>query len=62
MWNHQLPFEAKETGYAVQCLRAMFDLAGIDVEKPGYWIKKAIDDPDSHARWIEKMQVPSSEN
>ncbi len=62
MFEHQLPFEARDSGFAVQCLRAMFELAGIDVEKPGYWIKKAIDDPDSHARWIERMQGHLGEN
>jgi hypothetical protein len=55
MREHQLPFEASETGFAAQCVRAMFDLADVNVEKVGYWIKKAIDHPDSDARWLKSL-------
>ena len=56
MREHQLPFEANETGFAAQCVREMFDLADVEVEKVGYWIKKAIDHPDSDARWLQSMR------
>jgi hypothetical protein len=56
MREHQLPFEANETGFAAQCIRAMFELADLDVEKVGYWIKKAIDHPDSDARWLQGLR------
>jgi hypothetical protein len=56
MLEHQLPFEANETGYAAQCVRAMFELADAQVEKVGYWIRKAIDHPRSHARWLKQIR------
>ena len=56
MREHQLRFETNETGFAAQCIRAMFELADLDVEKVGYWIKKAIDRPDSDARWIQSLK------
>lgn len=54
MLENMLPFEASETSFAAQCLRAMFELGGLDVEKVAYWIKKAIDHPDSWARFLQK--------
>jgi hypothetical protein len=56
MREHQLPFDASEKGFAAQCMRAMFDLADINVEKVGYWIKKAIDHPDSDTRWLQGLR------
>lgn len=56
MLEHQLPFEATETSYAAQCVRAMFELADYKVEKVAYWLRKAIDHPDSHARWLPSLR------
>lgn len=43
--EHRIAFETTETGFAADALRAIFDLAGLDVEKVSYWLKKAADDP-----------------
>lgn len=55
MIENQLPFEATETSYAAKCLRAMFDLASLDVEKVSYWLRKAKDSPRSHAKWLQSL-------
>lgn len=54
--EHQIPFETTETGFAADVLRALFDLAGADVEKVSYWLKKAADHPDSHGRWLQSLR------
>lgn len=54
--ENQIPFDSSETGFSAICLRAMFDLAGADVEKMSYWLKKAEDDPDSFARFLQRMR------
>lgn len=56
MLENMLPFEASETSFAAQCMRAMFELGGLNVEKVSYWIKKAIDHPDSWARFLQKTR------
>lgn len=56
MLEHQLPFEATEASYAAQCARAMFELADYKVEKVAYCLRKAIDHPDSHARWLQSLR------
>ncbi len=54
--EHQIPFETSETGFPAQCLRAVFDLGGLEVEKVSYWLKKVADDPDSFARFLDRMR------
>lgn len=51
-----IEFSTSESGFPAQCLRAVFELGGLDVEKVGYWLKKAADDPDSFARFRQRMQ------
>ena len=52
----RLHFESSETSFAAVCLRAIFDLAGVEVEKVSYWLKKAKDHPDSEARFLQRMR------
>lgn len=54
-----IPFDSTETGFAAITLRAMFDLAGLDIEKVSYWLKKVEDDPDSYARFLLRMRGQS---
>lgn len=54
--EHQIPFETTETGFAADVLRALFDLAGAEVEKVSYWLKKAADHPESHGRWLQSLR------
>ena len=42
-----IPFVTTETGFPAACLRAMFEIAGVEVEKVGYWLDKAARHPDS---------------
>lgn len=57
--DHGIPFDSTETGFAAISLRAMFDLAGLDIEKVSYWLKKVEDDPDSYARFLLRMRGQS---
>lgn len=54
--EHQIPFDIAERGFPALCLRAVFDLGGLDVEKVSYWLKKAAEDPDSFAKFTERMR------
>lgn len=51
-----IDFSITESGFPAQCLRAVFELGGLEIEKVGYWLKKAADDPDSYARFRRRMQ------
>ena len=48
-WEHRLPFEVKETGFAAECLRVVYETANPHkiLNRPKYWLEKAIDHPDS---------------
>lgn len=54
--EHSIAFDSTENGFAAICLRAMLDLAGVEYEKISYWLKKAEDNEDSHARWLQRMR------
>jgi hypothetical protein len=54
--ENRIAFEATETGFAAVCLRAIFDLAGIDVDRVSYWLKKAAEHPESFGKFIEKLR------
>lgn len=54
--EHGIPFNSSETGFAAICLRMMFELAGVEVEKVSYWLKKAEDHPDSYARFLQRLR------
>lgn len=49
-------FSTSEVGFPAQCLRAIFELGGLDVEKVSYWLKKVAEDPDSYAKFRQRMQ------
>lgn len=51
-----IEFSTSETGFPAQCLRAIFELGGLDVEKVSHWLKKVADDPDSFAKFRQRMQ------
>lgn len=58
--DHGIDFVVTETGFPAQCLRSMFELAGLETEKVGYWLKKVADDPDSYAKFLDRMRQKSS--
>lgn len=51
--DHGLLFEAKDTGFAAECFRAIYEHAnpGKSVERPKYLLNKAINDPRSWANF-----------
>lgn len=51
-----IEFSIAENGFPAQCLRAVFELGGLEIEKVSYWLKKAADDPDSYANFRQRMQ------
>lgn len=52
-----IAFTTTETGFPARCLRAVFELGGVETEKVSYWLKKAADDPHSFARVRERMML-----
>ena len=58
--DHGIAFVVTETGFPAQCLRSMFELAGLETEKVSYWLKKVADDPDSYAKFLDRMRQKSS--
>ncbi|MBX9793379.1 MAG: hypothetical protein K2Y02_03680 [Burkholderiaceae bacterium] len=55
--DHALPFETKDTGFAADCFREMYELAkpGESKDRPKYLLKKAVSDPRSWASFKAKM-------
>ena len=51
-----IAFSTNETGFAAQCLRAIYELGGLEVEKVGSWLKKAADAPDSFTNSRQQMR------
>lgn len=51
-----LPFETTETGFAAECLRTMFELAGYDTDRVSYWLKKVADTPDSEVPYFGRVR------
>jgi len=43
--DHGIKFETTQRGFTAEVLRALFDLAGVDVKQVSYWLKKAAEDP-----------------
>jgi hypothetical protein len=41
IYEHKIPFQTTEKGFPAVCLRAVFELAGVEVEKVSYWLKEA---------------------
>lgn len=46
-----IQFVTTETGFPAACLRAMFEIAGVEVDKVSYWLDKAAKHPDSFGRF-----------
>lgn len=53
--EHQIAFETKESGFAAMVLQMIFEVAGIEVEKVGYWLGRALKDERSHAKWLQSL-------
>lgn len=53
--RHKITFDTSETGFPAKCLRTIFDIAGVEVEKVSYWLKKAEEHPDSWAKFAKKI-------
>ena len=54
--ENTIAFTSTENGFAAICLRGIFDLAGVECEKVSYWLKKAEDNPESYARWLQQLK------
>lgn len=54
-YEQQLKFTISNSGLAAECLRAVYNLAGLEIDRVDYWLKKARDHFDSMtsciARW-----------
>lgn len=54
--DNNIHFDSTENGFASLCLTEMFNVAGLEDDNVTYWLKKAEDNPDSHARWLQRMR------
>lgn len=54
-------FTTSNSGLAAECLRAIYNLAGLDIDRVDYWLKRALDHPDSMKSFSEKMQKRAEE-
>jgi len=55
--DHRIEFDTSETGFPAQCLRAVFDLGGVDSERVSYWLKKAAAHPDSFGQFLARQKA-----
>lgn len=50
-----IQFVTTETGFPAACLRAMFEIAGVEVDKVSYWLDKAAKHPNSFGRFLDEQ-------
>jgi hypothetical protein len=54
--EQNIHFDSTENGFASICLTEIFSLAGLEDDSVTYWLKKAENNPDSYARWLQRMR------
>lgn len=54
--ENNMHFDSTDDGFSSTCLTEMFSLAGFEDDTVTYWLKKAEDNEDSHARWLQRMR------
>ena len=55
--ENEIHFDSTDGGFASNCLTEMFSMAGFENDTVTYWLKKAEDNEDSHARWLQRMRA-----
>lgn len=51
-----IDYTITETGLAAECLRAIYTLGGLEIERVGHWLKSARDHKDSQANFLKRLQ------
>lgn len=55
-WRQKLNFTTSDSGFAAECLRAVYQLGGLDIDRVDYWLKQARDHEDSAANFEKRRQ------
>lgn len=55
-FENRLDYTTSETGFAAECLRAVFNLGGLQIDRVGYWLASARKHSDSMISWINDQQ------
>lgn len=53
-FDYQLPFTVSNSGFAATCLRAVFKLGGLEIDRVDYWLTEARDSEDSMIALIKR--------
>lgn len=54
-WDEGLKFTTSNNGLAAECLRAVYQLGGLNIDRVDYWLKKARDHSDSMTSIISRL-------
>ncbi|TXI35671.1 MAG: hypothetical protein E6Q59_10505 [Nitrosomonas sp.] len=52
--KYRIKFTITNTGLAADCLRAIYCLSGLGIDRVDYWLKRACESPFSSRKWQEK--------
>lgn len=55
-WENNLSFTVSNNGFAAECLRAVFQLGGLHIDRVDYWLRQARDHSDSMSSFNKRMQ------
>lgn len=55
-WDEGLKFTTSNNGLAAECLRAVYQLGGLNIDRVDYWLKKARDHSDSMTSCISRIR------
>jgi hypothetical protein len=60
-WENGFRFTIANSGLAAECLRAVFQLGGLHIDRVDYWLKQARDHSDSMSSFNKRMQKRNEE-
>ncbi len=60
-WDEGLRFTTSNNGLAAECLRAVYQLGGLNIDRVDYWLKKAQDHFDSMTSIVTRLRKREEE-
>lgn len=60
-WEYQLEFTVSDSGFAADCLREVYGLSGMQIDRVSYWLKNAKEHHDSMFNVMQRLQKPPEE-
>jgi hypothetical protein len=55
-WDERLEFTISNNGLAAECLRAVYQLGGLNIDRVDYWLEKARDHFDSMTSIVSRLR------